>query len=120
MDALLAELDPDLPLPYEDSAPPGLFTSVLRQLWGVVGGGSDSVFAEGSSEGELSLAGEDDGVVGSIGGEEEDETVDQSQHEMEVTVARLDPGQSVPIARLDPSAKPWCPTPTTATHVTSA
>jgi hypothetical protein len=129
MDALLAELDPDLPLPYEDSAPLGLFTSVLRQLWGVVGGGSASVLAEGSSasvlaegssEGERSPAGEDDVVVGSIEGEEEDETVDQSQHEMEVTVAWLDPGQSVPIARLDPSAKPWCPTPTTATHVTSA
>ncbi len=114
MDALLAELDPDLPLPYEDLAPLGLFTSILRQLWGVVGGGSTSVLAEGSSEGERSPTGEDDVVVGSIGGEKEDETIDQSQHEMEVTVARLDPGQSVPIARLDPSAKPWCPTPTTA------
>ena len=39
MDASLAGLDPELPLPYEDSAPPGLFTSVLRQLWGVLGGG---------------------------------------------------------------------------------
>ncbi len=83
-------------------------------------GSSASILAEGSSEGEQSPAGEDDVVVGSIGGEEEDETVDQSQHEMEVTVAWLDPGQSVPIARLDPSTKPWCPTPTTATHVTSA
>ena len=38
MDASLAGLDPELPLPYEDLAPPGLFTSVLRQLWGVIGG----------------------------------------------------------------------------------
>jgi hypothetical protein len=53
----------------------------LRQLWGVVGGGSASVLAEGSSEGERSPTGEeDDVVVGSIGGEEEDETVDRSQH----------------------------------------
>ncbi len=81
MDALLAELDLDLPLPYEDLAPSGFFTSVLRQLWGVVGGGSASVLAEGSSEGERSPTGEeDDVVVGSIGGEEEDETVDRSQH----------------------------------------
>ena len=40
MDALLAVLHPDSPLPYEKSAPPGLFTSVLRQLRGVVRGGS--------------------------------------------------------------------------------
>jgi hypothetical protein len=40
MDALLAVLHPNSPLPYEDLAPPGLFTSVLRQLWGVVRGGS--------------------------------------------------------------------------------
>jgi hypothetical protein len=39
MDSSLACLHPDSPLPYEDSAPPGLFTSVLRQLWGAVGGG---------------------------------------------------------------------------------
>ena len=86
--------------------------------WG--GSGSASILAEGSSEGEQSPTGENDVVVGSIGGDEEDETVDRSQHEMEVTVARLDPGQSVSIARFDPSAKPLCPTPTTATHVTSA
>jgi hypothetical protein len=40
MDALLADLHPTSPLPYETLAPPGLFTSVLRQLWGVVRGGS--------------------------------------------------------------------------------
>ena len=112
MDALLAELDLNLPLPYEDLAPSGLFTSVLRRLWGVVGGGSASILAEGSSEGERSLTEEeDDVVVGSIGGEEEDETIDRSQHEMEVTGARLDPGRPVPIARLDPTSKPWRPTP---------
>ncbi len=38
MDALLAVLHPGSPLPYEDLAPPGLFTSVLRQLWGWFGG----------------------------------------------------------------------------------
>jgi hypothetical protein len=59
-------------------------------------------------------------VVGSIGGEEEDEMVDRSQHEMEVTGARLDPGRPVPITRLDPTSKPWRPTPAMATRVMSA
>ena len=135
MDASLADLDLKSPLPYEDLAPPSIFTSVLRQLWGVVRGGSASVLAEGSSasalaegslEEERSTTGEEDNVVvGSTTGEEEDEmeaTVaqGQGQYEMEATVARLDPGQPVPIGRLEPSAKSWCPTPTMATDVTSA
>ena len=65
MDALLADLDPESPLPYEDSAPPGLFTSVLCQLWGCgvrLGGGSTSA-----------LEALEERMVGSIIGEEEDE-----------------------------------------------
>ena len=68
MDALLVGLDPELPLPYEDSAPPGLFTSVLHQLWGVVGGGS-AIVEEGSLTGEEEVVEED--VVRSITGAEE-------------------------------------------------
>ncbi len=91
MDALLADLHLASPLSYEDSAPPGLFTSVLCQLWGCgvrLGGGSTSA-----------LEALEERMVGSIIGEEEDE--------MEAMMVRLDPGKPFPIGRLDPSAKPW-------------
>jgi len=113
MDALLADLHLASPLSYEDSAPPGLFTSVLRQLWGVVTGGS-TLKEERSVEGV---------VVGSITGEEEDEMeatvarLDPGRHDMKATVARFDSGRPFPISRLDPSAKFWCPA---ATDITSA
>jgi len=111
MDALLADLHPDSPLPYEDSAPPGLFTSVLRQLWGVVRGGS---------------ALEEDRSVGVEGRSVEEEEVEVEQErsvdkvELEATMVRVDPGRPFPIGSLDPSVKPWCPASTTATDVTPA
>ena len=40
MDELLLDLDPSRPLPFEDSASSGVFTSVFRQLWGFNGGGN--------------------------------------------------------------------------------
>jgi hypothetical protein len=91
MDALVAVLHPDSPLPYEDSAPPGLFTSVLRQLWGVVRGGS---------------ALEEDRSVEKMEVDEEKEEEVVEEEERRVS--------------LDPSAKPWCPASTTAMDVTPA
>ena len=104
MDAFLADLHPDLLLPYEDLAPPGLFTSVLHQLWGVVRGGS--ALEEGRS------------VVSALEEVEVDE--ERSVEEEEVEVEEERSVEEVPIGSLDPSAKPWCPASTTALDVTPA
>ena len=48
-DGFLGGLDPAEGLPFEDAPAPDLFTSIFRQLWGVIGGGSGG---EGGGEGE--------------------------------------------------------------------
>ena len=42
MDTLLGGLNPRVPLPFEDSPSPEIYTSLFRQLWGVTGGGVDA------------------------------------------------------------------------------
>ncbi len=39
LDAWLGSLEPAKGLPFEDSPAPDLFTSIFRQLWGVIEGG---------------------------------------------------------------------------------
>ena len=117
MDAFLADLPPDSPLPYEDSAPPGLFTSVLRQLWGVVRGGS--TLEEGSAleeDREVEVDEERSVEEDEVEVEEEERSVDEV--ELGAKMAWLDPGRPFPIGSLDLLAKPWCPASTTATEVT--
>jgi len=64
----LGGLDPAGGLPFEDLPAPDLFTSIFRQLWGVIGGGSGGVGEKGSGGvGEKEKA----GGVGEEGKEEE-------------------------------------------------
>ena len=111
MDAFLADLHPDSPLPYEGLAPLGLFTSVLHQLWGVVRGGSTLEEDREVEVDEERSVEEDEVEV-----EEEERSVDEV--ELGAKMARLDPGRPFPIGSLDLLAKPWCPASTTATEVT--
>ena len=108
MDALLAVLHPNSPLPYEDSAPPGLFTSVLHQLWGVVRGGS-ALQEDRRVEGNMDENGDLYGHMNS--------NVDMNSYEENGGEGG---GGEERRVSLDPSAKPWCPVSTTATDVTPA
>ena len=53
MDPFLVSLDPSRPLPFEDLASAGIYTSILRQLWGLSGGVGVKVEEEEEEEIEV-------------------------------------------------------------------
>ena len=77
-------LDPAEGLPFEDSPAPDLFTSIFRQLWGVIGGGSGG---EGEEEkvNDPNKSGEGEDVEGEeVKGEDvegEEEEMHEEMHE---------------------------------------
>jgi hypothetical protein len=86
MDPLMQALEPDKGLPFEDSPAPDLFPSVLQQLWGTSGGGSDYGPALGDvPEAPNYLADAGDVVKEAVLGEDAGDVVEEEILEEDVT-----------------------------------
>ena len=79
-------LKPDKGLPFEDSSTPDLFASVLQQLWGTSGGGSEYGPASGDvPEAPNDLADAGDVVEKAVLGKDAGDVVEEEILEEDVT-----------------------------------